>query len=272
MGEPFFINKVVLITGGTKGFGKAAAFAFATRGACVYITHKWGSVDEAKLMQEFADAQAVPPRIIQSDVADPDANRELIELIMQEKSKIDVLISNVSFAKVVGGLDDWKRQALEISIKNSAWPVVELLRLCQHIIGKYPRYVIAVSSNGPDVCYPGYGMVGSTKALVETMCRYLAVYLKEAGVRVNVIRPGFLRTESSMATFGEELLDELAQRMPAIFLDPHAVAKSCLALCSGWMDSVTGQVITVDEGSTLVGPISYATGVGLPKCFPVEAE
>lgn len=63
-------------------------------------------------------------------------------------------------------------------------------------------------------------------------------------------------------------LDAIQTRHPALLLDPTAVANVCLALCSGWMDGVTGQAIVVDEGWSLVSPLSYLTGEELPGDFP----
>src|SRR5262249_43501990 len=115
---------------------------------------------------------------------------------------------------------------------------------------------IAVSSDGGDSCYPGYDLVGACKAVLETLCRYLAVRLKHHGVCVNAIRPGVVDTMSLRSTFGDDRVSDAKRLHPELFLDPDRVAQVCVGLCSGWFDGVTGQVITVDEGQSLRNPLA----------------
>lgn len=254
-----FAGAAVIVTGGTRGLGKAIGQAFARAGAHVVLTHRWGSVDEEELVAEFLAAQLPPPSIVESDVSDPEAARELMRYVKDQGHRLDVVVSNVAFAKVVHDLADLKRSSLELSIGYSAWPVVELVQAAREVIGASPRYVIAVSSDGGQVCHPGYDLAGASKSLLETLCRYLAVRLRAEGVRVNAIRPGFLDTASSRATFGDALFTAARAAIEERLLDPARVAKVCVALSSGLMDAVTGQVIDVDEGWSLMSPLSYLT-------------
>jgi len=80
-----------------------------------------------------------------------------------------------------------------------------------------------------------------------------------------------LDTDSSRASFGP-VLAALEERNGAMFLAPRVVGEACLALCSGLMDGITGQVIVVDEGWSLVSPFALVSGRGLPGDFPHEAE
>lgn len=247
---------VVLITGGTRGLGKAMGMAFARSGGTVYLTHRWGSVAEAELVAEF-HAQGLPtPQIVESDVSNGADTRTLMRRIQQEAGALDVIISNVAFAKTVTALSDLRRRALEHSLAYSAWPVVDLVQAAYETFECYPRYVIGISSDGGEVCHPGYDLVGVTKSVLETLCRYLALRLKPHGACVNVIRPGFLDTASARATFGDAIFAQMHARYPEMLLDPDKVAQSCVALCSGYMDAVTGQVITVDEGWGLTSPLA----------------
>lgn len=263
-----FPKQNVLITGGTQGLGKAIGLEFAALGATTYLTHHWGSADEAELCTEFKARGAIEPHIVESDVSDPDSMRELFSQIRAEAGHLDVIVSNVAFAKVVNQLSDLKKNALDLSLSYSAWPLVQMTQMAYEVLGSYPRYVIGVSSNGGEICYEGYDLVGASKAVLETFCRYLAFRLKRHGVRVNAIRPGLLDTASSRATFGSETLDSISQKFGEILLPPSSVAQACVALCSGWMDSVTGQIIVVDEGWSLVSPVAYLAGQGLPGVFP----
>lgn len=261
----------VIVTGGTRGLGKAVGMEFARAGARVFLTHRWGTADEAELAAEF-EAEGLPrPSVLESDASDPAATRELMEAVKTDGGRLDVVVSSVAFAKIVNDLSDLRRNTLELSLRYSAWPVVELVQASREVLGRYPRYVVAISSDGSEVCHPGYDFIGVSKAVLETLCRYLAVRLKGEGVRVNALRPGLADTSSSRAAFGDALLDETGQRAAEMLLDPRVVGRACVALCSGLMDGVTGQVIAVDEGWSLVSPITYLTGKDWPAPFP-ESE
>lgn len=259
--------RVVLVTGGTRGLGKAIGLAFAQTGATVFLTHRWGSVDEDALRAEFTAAGVVAPYIIESDVSDAEATQALMQTIKTQANGLDIVISNVAFSKTVQNLADLNRRGMERSLAYSAWPVVDLVQAAQAVFGRFPRYVIGISSDGGEVCHPAYDLAGVSKAVLETLCRYLALRLKTEGTRVNALRPGFLDTASARNTFGEAALAAIQAHSPALLLDPTAVANVCLALCSGLMDAVTGQVIVVDEGWSLVSPLAYITGEGLPGPF-----
>ena len=254
---PELTKYVVLVTGGTRGFGKAVALEFARTGASVVVTHRWGSADEDELLEEFQREGAPTPTIVECDVSDEDANRELLAAIRSRHGKLDVIISNVAFAKVTKELEDLQRQSLELSLRYSAWPVVELVQLTHEVLGRFPRYVVAISSDGGEVCHLGYDFAGAAKATLETLVRYLSVRLKSEGVRVNVLRPGFMDTASSRAVLGDATVDALAGS--PLIVDPRQAARACLALCSGWMDAVTGQVIVADGGASLLGPTRFVS-------------
>jgi len=257
-------GSAVVVTGGTRGLGKAIGLEFARAGASVTLTHRWGSADEAALRDEFRRAGLADPQIVESDASDPDATRALMKDVRRRTPRLAAVISNVAFTKKVREFEDLKRESLELSLRYSTWPIVDLLAAARESFGVYPRYAVAVSTDGGSVCHPGYDMAGIAKAALETLCRYLALRLRSEGVRVNAIRPGLVDTPSSRAMFGDAVLDTPVPHRDELLIDPRAVGRACVALCSGLMDSVSGQVIGVDEAVSLISPITYLTGVGWP--------
>jgi NAD(P)-dependent dehydrogenase (short-subunit alcohol dehydrogenase family) len=257
-------GSAVVVTGGTRGLGKAIGLEFARAGASVTLTHRWGSADEAALRDEFRRSGLGDPHIVESDASDPDATRALMQDVRRRTARLAAVISNVAFTKNVRGLEDLKRGSLELSLRYSTWPIVDLLAAARESFGAYPRYAIAVSTDGGVVCHPGYDMAGIAKAALEALCRYLALRLRSEGVRVNAIRAGFVDTASSRAMFGDAVMEMTVPYREDLMIDPRAVGRACVALCSGLMDSVSGQVIGVDEAASLISPITYLTGVGWP--------
>lgn len=261
-------GSTVLVTGGTRGLGKAIGLEFARAGAAVFLTHRWGSVPEADVRSEFAAASLPEPHVLESDVSDRQAVAALMGTIKERTGRLDVLVSNVAFAKLVGDISDLKKTALDLSLAYSAWPLVDHVQAARAVLGRFPRYALAISSDGPEVCHPGYDLAGASKAVLETLCRYLALRLRPEGVRVNAVRPGLLDTRSSRATAGDAAMDTVRERAPGVVQEPRGVARACVALCSGLMDSVTGQVLVVDEGWSLVDPLAFLMGAPLPAPFP----
>jgi NAD(P)-dependent dehydrogenase (short-subunit alcohol dehydrogenase family) len=263
---------IVVVTGGTRGLGKALGLELGRAGATVVLTHRWGSADEGELRSEFENEGLRAPCVIESDVSDPDAARALMREVATLNGRLLATVSNVAFAGVVSTIGDLTRNSLELSLRYSTWPVLDYAHAARETLGYYPRYMLAVSTDGGEICHPSYDMVGIAKAALEALCRYLALHLRGEGVRVNVIRCGALDTASSRATFGDAIIDSELVRDQRLLIEPRAVARACVGLLSGFMDSVTGQVITVDEGTSLVSPLVYLTQKGWPAPMPTEAE
>lgn len=242
--------KSVLITGGTKGIGLAAARYFAKAGAQLFLTYRWGSADMEALAKEFSDAGALAPIFIEADVSREEDTLEVMKQIAEKFSRLDVFISNVGFALKTDSLDDYKKRSLYKTLDYSSWPVVDYCQQAKAQFGKYPRYVLGVSSDGPDHYYPGYDYVAASKAMLEFLCRYLAVHLQKEGSSVNAVRFGTVKTESFELIFGDEFFrfSEQYGVGPERQLVPDDCGKVLFALCSGFFDAMNGQLIQVDHG------------------------
>jgi NAD(P)-dependent dehydrogenase (short-subunit alcohol dehydrogenase family) len=242
-------GKAVLITGGTRGIGLATGLAFGRQGAHVTLTHKWGSADEDAILRAFADAGAPAPDIVEADVANADDTGALLERIHARHQSIEVLVANVAFAQVVRGLDDYRLRDLQKSIEYTAWPLVDHTRRIRDKFGKFPRYVLGLSSGGVAHFHPNYDFVAAAKAVLETFCRYLAYRLGPEGSRVNIVSARFVRTESLRAIGAgfEELVERFETDHP--FIEPEEVAAALVGMASGLMDGVSGQVLMLDHGA-----------------------
>jgi NAD(P)-dependent dehydrogenase (short-subunit alcohol dehydrogenase family) len=242
-------GKVVLITGGTRGIGLATGLAYGRLGANVTLTHKWGSADDDEIYRAFAEAGAPKPNIAEADAGSPEDTASLLEALHKNYGKVDVFISNVAFAQIVKTLDDYQKRALLRSIDYSVWPMVEYVKQIKTIFGEYPKYVLGLSSIGPDKYTANYDFVASSKAVMETLCRYLAFRLGPEGVHVNIVRAALVKTESLKATMGPDCIPFIERFDPSMFVTVEEVANAILALTSGLMDAVHGQVVSVDHGA-----------------------
>jgi NAD(P)-dependent dehydrogenase (short-subunit alcohol dehydrogenase family) len=244
-------GKAVLVTGGTMGIGLATGLAFARQGAVAWLTHRWGSADEDAVRKQFADEGLAAPHIVQADVANAEDTAMLLDQIKAKHEHVEAYIANVSFGLVVEKLADYQLRSLARSIEYSAWPMFQYADDIRAAFGRWPRYVIGLSSGGPDHYYKNYDFIAASKAVMETLCRYMSYRLYDEDIRINVVRSRLVRTESLRATFGRDF-EQFAERynMERQFIPEEEVANAILALCSGLMDGVKGQTLMVDRGTT----------------------
>lgn len=240
---------VALITGGTRGIGLATAKSLARAGAQCVMTYKWGSADLEAIADEFEAMGAVPPRFEVADVGYEEDTTTLIEGLNDEFGGVDIFVSNVAFAAKTPTLDDYRKRSLMTSLDYSAWPLVDYVETIGEVCGQYPAYVVAISSDGVDRCYPGYDFVAASKSVLEVLTRYLGHHLGKEGCRVNGVRFGMVKTESLEAIFGEEVWTFLEQEGMGeeALLSASDCGKAVLALCSGLLDAMQSEIITVDR-------------------------
>ncbi|HNW36881.1 MAG TPA: SDR family oxidoreductase [Candidatus Ozemobacteraceae bacterium] len=245
-----FSGKSALITGGTRGIGLATALDFGRAGAKTYLTYKWGQDDYGELFAAFEKAGAPKPVLLQADVSVDEDTTRLMGEIAATTDGIDYFISNVGFAQRTMKLDDYKKRSLFKTLEYSTWPLIGYSQAIKKRFGRYPRHIVGISSDGPSHFYRGYDFVAASKALLEHFAKYMSIHLFDDGCRVNVIRFGSVKTESFSAIFGEAFFDFLKKSgIPEdMMVTPEECGRSVLALCSGFMDAVNGQIITVDKG------------------------
>ncbi len=257
-------DRVVLVTGGTKGIGKEIALKFAEHGNKVIITYGWGSIEEEDVIKDFTSRGLPAPFLKQSDVINNDDTTELLTEIKERFGRLDVFISNVSFTTLVKGIEDYNEAYLLKSIEYSCWPMIEYTRQMKTIFGVYPKYVLALSSHGPDRFHKNYDFAAATKALNEVLVKYLNYHFYNDEVIFNILRTRPVITDSLLSTLGNEWVEFIKKYdIPGTHIELEEVARVAFMMCSGLMDGIRGQTITADRG--------YDFAEGLQRMY-VDAE
>jgi len=244
-------GKTALITGGTMGIGLASALELGAAGAQTVLTFKWGSSKEEEILKLFENHGAPKPMFFEADVSREEDTLSLIDRLKGLVAGIDIFVSNAGFGLKPESLDDYRKKSLYKTFDYSSWPIVDYTKRVKEGFGRYPRYVVGISSNGPDRYYRAYDYVAASKALLECFTRYLAVHLRQEGCRVNSVRFGMVRTASFNAIFGDDYFNWLKKSRgidESDLLRTEDCGKTILALCSGLMDAMNGQIIEVDLG------------------------
>ena len=243
-----------LVTGGSRGIGRACALTAARRGADVAITYV-ANRDAAETTAEEIRALGRRALTIQGDVGDPATNAAAVEATVAELGPIRYLVANAangSFGTTEElTIEDWDR-TMETHVRA-------LLSLAQAARPSMRENgggaIVAISSLGAVRVYDAYSAFGTAKAAIETLVRYLAVEGGPDGIRANCVRGGVVLTDLfKEIPEWEAIAAAGAERAPlGSVLDPEHLAEPAVFLLSDEARMVTGQTLCVDAGFTLPG-------------------
>lgn len=246
------LGKVALVTGGSRGIGRAIAIRLAEQGADVivnYVRHKRDAGDTVAEVEKLGRKCL----LVKANVAKKEDVRKMFSTIADEFGHLDILVSNAASGVL--------KPALELTERHWDWAMDinarALLKLVQEGLPLMKRgsRVMAVSSLGSVRAIENYTTVGASKAALESLVRHLAVELGPQGINVNTISAGAVDTDA-LKHFPnrDEILSTAMARTPLGRLTtPQDVADIALFLCSDLSVMIQGQVITVDGGYAIRG-------------------
>ncbi len=205
----------ILITGGTKGIGRAIALAFAEPGVDVFLNHA-GDDAAAREARSLVEATEARCHVIKQDVGTPEGARAVLDRVAATVDTLDQLVHCAVRAIPKRALDcDAHDFTAAVNLNGTA-----LLYLVQAADPMLVRgsTVFFLTSRGGRTVVPNYAAIGVAKALAESLVRYLASELAPRGVRVNSVAPGVVHTDAVRALFGDqaaEIVKHAAENNPS---------------------------------------------------------
>ncbi len=251
-------GKTLVITGATKGIGKAIAEKFAQEGVNIAFTYNSNEDVANALSQQWSSMYGIQAKAYALNILEPEEFKPLFKAIDEDFDRIDFFVSNAMIygRPVVGGYGKFMRLKPR-GLNNIYTATVNAFVLGSQEAAKRMEKVgggsiVTMSSTGNLIYIDNYAGHGTNKAAVEAMSRYAAVELGEMGIRVNAVSGGPIDTDALKAfTNYEEVKAETIKRSALNRMgSPEDIAGAVYFLCTDEASWITGQTIVVDGGTT----------------------
>jgi enoyl-[acyl-carrier protein] reductase III len=258
-----FEGKVALITGASRGIGKAVALRLAARGAIPVVNYKQNEELAREVVTE-AERLGSSGLAIRADLESLDEIEAMFDQVRERFGRLDFFVSNAS-ASNFHHFMDLKPHHLERTYNLNVRAFVIGAQRAVKLMPDGGR-VVVLSSYGSMRSFPTYANLGSAKAALETWARYMAVELAPHGVNVNAVNGGIIETDSSSyfyATGRVPSLETVLPKIPKRRMGSAAEVADCvLFLLSPEAEYVTGTTLVVDGGLTAIAPPFHADFAG----------
>jgi 3-oxoacyl-[acyl-carrier protein] reductase len=244
-------DQTALVTGGSRGIGRAVVLALAKEGAKVAFVYRGSQEAADKLVADVAGTGGIAVAH-QGDVAQADTAPRIVEKVLSDWGRIDILVNNAGII----------RDGLFIRMEPADWDAVigtnlgGVFAFCRAVamqmaLKQRSGRIINISSIAADHVNPGQCNYSASKGAVNSFTRALAVELASRSVTVNAVAPGFIETDMSEA-IRNKAGDLIKKMIPARRLGkPEDIANAVVFLAGPGATYITGQVLTVDGGLSL---------------------
>jgi enoyl-[acyl-carrier protein] reductase III len=244
-------GKYILITGGTRGIGKALSTRFALAGASV-VANYVRDVKAAEALKKEVNEQGFSIELCRADLTSRKGLANLMAVIEKSQKKVSGLV-HCAATGVHHLIDDLNTRHFDWTFSLNVRAYFELVRL---LIPQFSEgaSIIAISSAGAERAAPTYSLVGASKGALESLSRHLAVELASRRIRVNILSPGSVMTDAwKVLPDRDKRLSERIRRSPnARLTTPDEVAWAAQFLCSDASSGINGHTLIVDGGERIV--------------------
>lgn len=250
-------GKTALITGGTRGLGKAIATMMAKNGVNVALNYRREEDSARAALDEVRkfDSRAF---LVKADIAEDEQVRAMVREAAAKLGRIDILVANAA-ATAFKPLLETRPHNLQRTFNLSVGGFVAAVQEASKAMGEGGR-IIAISGMDSVRHLPGHGALGAAKAAMESMVRDFAFELGPRGITVNGVNFAYVETDSSRMYFGEEfeILTARVRERSALkrLAAPEEVAAIVCMLAAPEASYLTAQTIMVDGGFLLESPVA----------------
>ncbi len=243
-------GKIALVTGAGRGIGLAVAKELAENGAFVYINYR-GSKEQAEAAAMELSNTKGGAQAIQCDVADFQACKEMIDVIIKEKGRIDILVNNAGITKdnlLMKMSEEEFDQVLDTNLKGAFHTIRHASR---YMLKQRSGKIINIASVSGVLGNAGQANYSASKAGVIGLTKSVARELASRSIQVNAVAPGYVETDMTSA-LSDKVREQLLAQIPLRRIgEPKEIAHAVLFLASEASAYITGQVLCVDGGMAM---------------------
>ncbi|MDV4152434.1 SDR family oxidoreductase [Clostridium sp. AL.422] len=238
-------GKIALVTGATRGIGKAIAMELIKEGAAVILNYSKDDLSAEETLKEI-EALGGYAKLYKGDISNYDICKNMIDFVINTFGKIDILINNAAISFRGLFMDFSDRNINDIFGINVLGAMYLSKEAIPHMLSKGKGNIINISSIWGEAGASCEVLYSSTKGAINLFTKSLAKEMAPMGIRVNAIAPGVIDTEMNSFLSKEER-EELEEEIPfGRFGNTSEVAKMVTFLCSDKCEYLTGQVIKID--------------------------
>jgi len=243
-----FVDKVALVTGASRGIGRAVALELARGGADVVVNYR-RDADAAAETAAGVEGYGRRALVVRADVGNVDQVAMLFESAVQALEGVDLLVCNAAAGRF-GYLADISPKALNLALQvNTLSTFLCGQKAAPLMKSRGGGRIVVLTSPGVLRTFPGYITVGASKAALDAVVRYLAVELASDNIVVNAVSPGICDTDALRRYIGQEQIDAYVARTPrGRTVTPEEVAALVAFLCRDETSMICGQTIAIDGG------------------------
>jgi NAD(P)-dependent dehydrogenase (short-subunit alcohol dehydrogenase family) len=246
-----FDDKVALVTGGSRGIGRAVCLRLARQGAAVGVNFR-AREDAALEVVEAIQSRGGRALSLQADVASPEQVAVMMDRLLDDFGALDILVNNAGAAEA-GVMGELTREHWQRTMDTDAWGVLVCAQEAARRMGERGGHIVNISSVFASRAARHTLAYSAAKAAVEAMTRCLALELARRNIIVNCVAPGLVRTEMSRPYWqSQRFMADLCRATPAgRIAEPEDIAAVVAFLCSDDCNWLRGQVLTADGGATI---------------------
>lgn len=243
-------GKVALVTGASRGIGRATALALGKEGASVVVNYVSSADAAAEVVNEIGSDRSVA---IKADMSNIDDIKRLIQQIVERFGKIDIIVLNAGLLWQNGSLTNVDEGAFDLIFQtNVKGPIFLIQEAAKHIPDGGRVLLFSSSLTAVSMVTPNYLLYVATKGAVEQMTRVLAKDLGKRGITVNTISPGPISTDTYFVGKTEEMVKFQRTFAPANRIGtPEEVADVVTFMASDKGQWINGQNIRINGGMTI---------------------
>ena len=254
-GAEGFQGRIALITGGSRGIGRALAFSLAERGTIPVINYRRNEEAASETLRGIEE-RGVEGVAVRADLEQVCEIERMFSDVEKRFGRLDFFVSNAA-ASNFRSIMELKPHNLERTFNLNVRAFVVGTQRAVPLMRGWGRIVV-LSSYGATLAYPTYANLGSAKAAIEAWTRYMAVELAPRGINVNAVNGGIIDSDSSAFFYATGRVPPLETVLPKIpkrrMGTVQEVADCVLFLLSPASEYVTGTALVVDGGLTITGP------------------